>query len=60
MALKKELKLINAEIEYFENHVPCSWLGKWFKQVKLEKLKTRRNEIITELERRKKLKEIQK
>jgi hypothetical protein len=53
MALKKELKLINAEIEYFENHVPCSWLGKWFKQVKLEKLKTRRNEIITELEQRK-------
>lgn len=60
MALKKELKLINEEIEYFENHVPCSWLGKWYRKIRLEKLKTRRDEILAELERRKKLKEIQK
>ncbi len=60
MALKKELKLINEEIEYFENHIPCSWLGKWYRKVKLEGLKARRDEILVELERRKKLKENQK
>lgn len=60
MALKKELKIIREEIQYFENHVPGSWLGKWYRKIRLEKLKTRRDEIITELERRKKLKEIQK
>lgn len=60
MALRKELKTIKEEIQYFENHIPCSWLGKWFKKVKLERLKTRRDEIIIELEKRKKLKESQK
>jgi hypothetical protein len=53
MALKKELKLLNTEIEYFENYVSSSWLGKWFCKVKLE-------EILIELDRRKKLKENKK
>jgi len=60
MALKKELKLLNTEIECFETYVSSSWLGKWFCKVKLEKLKARREEILIELDRRKKLKENQK
>lgn len=53
MALKKELKEIEKELEYWENYPAQNWLGKWGRQIRIEKAKLKKKKIEEELLKRK-------
>lgn len=53
MALKKQLKEIQEELEYWENYQAQNWLGKWGKQIRIEKAKSKKKKIEDELIKRK-------
>ena len=54
MALKKQLKEIQSELEYWENYPAQNWLGKWGKQIRIEKAKAKKKKIENEIEKRSK------
>jgi len=53
MPLKKELKQVNSELEYWENYSAQNWLGKLGRQLKIEKAKSKKKKIEEELTKRK-------
>lgn len=54
MALFKDLKELRDELEYWENINPTNWFSKWIVGNKVNKLKNKIQNILTELENRKK------
>lgn len=53
MALRKKLKEIESELEYWENHSAQNWLGKWARQIRIEKAKAKKDKILKELKDKK-------
>ena len=53
MALKKQLKEVEDELEYWENYPAQNWLGKWGRQIRIEKTKAKKKKIEEELLKRK-------
>ena len=54
MALFKDLKELQDELEYWQNYEPVNNMGKWYVSVRISKLKNKIERIEKELERRKK------
>ena len=54
MALFKDLKELQDELEYWQNYEPVNNMGKWYVSVRIIKLKSKIARIKKELERRKK------
>jgi hypothetical protein len=50
MALKRELKEVNKELEKWESMVPVNWIGKWGRSVRITQLTKKRDSILKELE----------
>jgi hypothetical protein len=50
MALKKELREVNKELQKWESMVPVNWLGKWGRSVRINQLTKRRDMILTQIE----------
>ena len=53
MALKKQLKEVEDELEYWENYPAQNWLGKWGRQIRIDKAKAKKKKIEEELLKRK-------
>lgn len=53
MALFKELKVLQTELETWERHIPVNNMGKWAKQVRLDNIKKKISKIESELKNRK-------
>ena len=53
MALKKQLKEIEEELEYWQNYPAQNWLGKWGRQIRIDKAKAKKKKIEDELLKRK-------
>ena len=54
MALFKDLKELQDELEYWENYSPVNNMGKWYVSIRISKLKRKIERIEKELEKRKK------
>ena len=54
MALFKDLKELQEELQYWKDYVPVNNMGKWYVSVRISKLKSKIERIEKELERRKK------
>ena len=54
MALFKDLKELQEELQYWKDYVPVNNMGKWYISVRISKLKSKIERIEKELERRKK------
>ena len=54
MALFKDLKELQEELQYWKNYEPVNNMGKWYVSVRISKLKSKIERIEKELERRKK------
>jgi hypothetical protein len=54
MALFKDLKELQEELQYWQNYEPVNNMGKWYVSVRISKLKSKIEKIEKELERRKK------
>jgi len=54
MALFKDLKELQDELEYWQNYEPVNNMGKWYVSIRIIKLKSKIARIEKELERRKK------
>lgn len=54
MALFKDLKELQDELEYWQNYEPVNNMGKWYVSIRIIKLKSKIERIEKELERRKK------
>ena len=54
MALFKDLKELQDELEYWQNYEPVNNMGKWYVSVRISKLKNKIERIEKELEKRKK------
>ncbi len=54
MALKKKLKEIEDELEYWENYPAQNWLGKWGKQIRIDNAKSKKKKLENELNKRRK------
>ena len=54
MALFKDLKELQDELEYWQNYEPVNNMGKWYVSVRISKLKNKIARIEKELETRKK------
>ena len=50
MALKKELREVNKELQKWESMVPVNWLGKWGRSVRITQLTKKRDFILTQIE----------
>jgi predicted transcriptional regulator len=50
MALKKQLKEVNKELEKWVNMVPVNWIGKWGRSVRINQLTKQRNSILNQIE----------
>ena len=50
MALKKQLKEVNKELQKWETMVPVNWIGKWGRSVRITQLIKKRDSILKELE----------
>ena len=50
MALKKQLKEVNKELQKWETMVPVNWIGKWGRSVRITQLVKKRDSILKELE----------
>ena len=53
MALFKDLKELQEELEYWKNYEPVNNMGKWYVSVRIEKIKRKIKSIEKELEKRK-------
>jgi hypothetical protein len=53
MALFKDLKELQEELEYWKNYEPVNNMGKWYVSVRIEKIKRKIKTIEKELEKRK-------
>ena len=53
MALFKDLKALQEELQYWEEYEPVNNMGKWYVSVRIEKLKRKIKAIEEELEKRK-------
>ena len=54
MALFKDLKELQDELEYWQNYEPVNNMGKWYVSIRIIKLKSKIARIEKEIERRKK------
>lgn len=54
MALFKDLKELQDELEYWKNYSPVNNMGKWYVSIRIQKLKNKIERIEKELEERKK------
>ena len=45
--LNKSNRKVQKEIDHWNNHQPSSWLGSWYKQIQLDKLKRKLNHYQT-------------
>ena len=54
MALFKDLKELQDELEYWQNYEPVNNMGKWYVSIRIIKLKSKIERIEKELKRRKK------
>jgi hypothetical protein len=50
MALKKELREVNKELQKWESMVPVNWLGKWGRSVRINQLTKKRDVILNDIE----------
>jgi hypothetical protein len=50
MALKRELKEVNKELQKWESMVPVNWIGKWGRSVRINQLTKKRDSILTQIE----------
>jgi hypothetical protein len=50
MALKKELREVNKELQKWESMVPVNWLGKWGRSVRINQLTKKRDMILNDIE----------
>ena len=54
MALFKDLKELQDELEYWQNYSPVNNMGKWYVSIRINKLKNKIERIEKEIEKRKK------
>jgi len=50
MALKKQLKEVNKELELYETFNTTNWFYKWVLRILINRLNKRRNSILTQIE----------
>jgi len=50
MALKRELREVNKELQKWESMVPVNWLGKWGRSVRINQLTKKRDMILNDIE----------
>lgn len=50
MALKRELKEVNKELQKWVTMVPVNWIGKWGRSVRINQLTKKRDSILTQIE----------
>ena len=50
MALKKQLKEVNKELEKWVTMVPVNWIGKWGRSVRIKQLTKERDSILNQIE----------
>ena len=55
MALYKDLKELEEELEYWNNYEPVNNMGKWYRSIRVLKLERKIKQIEKELNRNKKL-----
>jgi len=53
MALFKDLKELQEELQYWKEYEPVNNMGKWYVNIRIEKLKRKIKSIEEDLERRK-------
>jgi hypothetical protein len=53
MALFKDLKELQEELQYWEEYKPVNNMGKWYVSVRIDKIKRKIKAIEKELEKRK-------
>jgi hypothetical protein len=53
MALFKDLKELQEELQYWEEYNPVNNMGKWYVSVRIDKIKRKIKSIEEELEKRK-------
>jgi hypothetical protein len=53
MALFKDLKKLQEELQYWKEYEPVNNMGKWYVSVRIEKIKRKIKAIEKELEKRK-------
>jgi len=54
MALFKDLKELQEELEYWVDYVPVNNMGKWYVSIRIQKLENKIKSIEKELKKRKK------
>ena len=54
MALFKDLKELQEELQYWKDYVPINNMGKWYVSVRISKLKSKISRIEKELKTKKK------
>ena len=54
MALFKDLKELQEELQYWKDYVPVNNMGKWYVSVRIQKLENKIKSIEKELKTRKK------
>lgn len=50
MALKKQLKEVNKELEKWVTMEPVNWIGKWGRSVRVKQLTKERDSILNQIE----------
>lgn len=50
MALRKELKEVNKELELYETFKPTNWFYKWVLSILINRLYKRKNSILNQIE----------
>jgi predicted transcriptional regulator len=50
MALKRQLKEVNKELEKWVTMVPVNWIGKWGRSVRITQLTKERDSILNQIE----------
>ena len=53
MALFKDLKALQEDLQYWKEYNPVNNMGKWYVSVRIEKLKRKIKSVEEELEKRK-------
>jgi hypothetical protein len=50
MALRKQLKEVNKELELYETFKPTNWFYKWVLRILINRVNKRRKSILTQIE----------
>jgi hypothetical protein len=53
MALFKDLKALQEELQYWEEYEPVNNMGKWYVSIRIEKIKRKIKAVEEELKKRK-------